>query len=85
MQPDKPLHEPSKKPAPNVNWVGLMFILAWPVLRWVFAFDVLIQVVRLLYHWNDGMFWWAALRVIVHFAGYVAAYCWVANYRTPKL
>lgn len=64
----------------RVIWV--VTVLVWPVLRWVLSFEVLFQMMRMVYHWNTpGMH--AGWTFVLHFAALTALTYFVSAY-TPK-
>jgi hypothetical protein len=77
-----PSSKEPQAPTSGPAWLHVLFILAWPVLRWVFALDVLVQLVRMLGHWG-GESPWPEFRFALHFVAYVAATYFVAHYRKP--
>ena len=59
--------------------VWYMTVLSWPLLRWVLAFDVTIQFIRMLIDWNhpDTYSGW---RFLFHFAVFSALTYYVSLY-----
>ena len=76
------------KPAPNLlqslrrktlKAVWCLTVLSWPLLRWVLAFDVTIQLIRMLIDWNhpDTYSGW---RFLLHFSVFSALTYYVSLY-----
>lgn len=62
--------------------VWIMTLLLWPVIKFVGVICLLIQFVRMVYHWNTpGMH--AGWTFVLMFAALVAINCYVAIYK-PK-
>jgi hypothetical protein len=65
-----------------VCFIWVIIAILWPVLRWIIAFDVTLQALRMLVLFSkvgiflDWMF-------ITHFLGFTALLCFVSLYR-PK-
>ena len=59
--------------------VWYMTVLSWPLLRWVLAFDVTIQFIRMLIDWNhpDTYSGW---RFLLHFSVFSALTYYVSLY-----
>jgi len=56
----------------------LVIALIWPFLQWLFAFDVLVQFLKVLYYWNDP-FVSGVWTFCGHFALYVLCMLFVAT------
>lgn len=65
--------------AVRIAWV--LTVIAWPVLRWVLAFDVTIQLFRMLILFTDmGVYFdWT---FAAHFMVVLGVFCFVACYRS---
>jgi hypothetical protein len=61
----------------KVIWV--LTVLVWPLLRWIVAFEVLWQFLRMLWHWNTpGVY--AGWTFLLHFALLTALTYFVGEY-----
>lgn len=88
--PVEPAVEPqqaraSPRPAASgglVKVVWVVAVLVWPVLKWLVVFDVLVQFVRMLYHWNTPSAF-AGWTFLLHFAVLTALTYFVSLYK-PK-
>lgn len=81
LQPTK-LEEKQVADAHVVRWGWILFVLVWPVARWIIAIDVFIQFVRMMIHWSTpGMN--AGWVFLGHFAVLVACTYFVSVFR-PK-
>lgn len=66
--------------AVRVVWV--VTVLVWPLLRWVLSFEVLFQMMRMVYYWNTpGLH--AGWTFLLHFALLTALTYFVSAY-IPK-
>ena len=62
--------------------VWIVFVLIWPVLKWVLAIITFFQFVRMLYHWNTpGVY--AGWSFLAYFAALTAITYFVSIYK-PK-
>lgn len=62
--------------------VWIVFVLIWPVLKWVVSIEVFFQLLRMMYHWNTpGVH--AGWTFLLHFGGLTALTYLVAFYK-PK-
>lgn len=64
----------------NLDWI--VTVLVWPALRWIVAFDVALQAMRMLLRFSEvGIFLdWV---FVIHFFGLTALLSFVSLYR-PK-
>jgi len=72
-------------PLTNTTWFyrllcasHLVIVLIWPVLQWLFAFDVLVQFLKMLYYWND-LYVSGVWTFLGHFGLYVLCMLFVAT------
>lgn len=65
-----------------VRFVWLIIVLVWPILRWIAAFDVTLQALRMLLLFSKVGFFLDWI-FITHFLGFTALLCFVSLYR-PK-
>ena len=65
-----------------VRFVWLITVLIWPVLRWIAAFDVTLQALRMLLLFNERGFFLDWI-FVTHFLGFTALFYFVSVYR-PK-
>ena len=62
--------------------VWVLFVLVWPVFKWVISIEVFFQFIRMIYHWGTpGVH--AGWTFLLHFAVLTALTYMVAFY-TPK-
>lgn len=62
--------------------VWIVFVLAWPMLKWVISIEVFFQLIRMIYHWDTpGVHaGWTFLR---HF-GVLTALTYLVAFYKPK-
>ena len=62
--------------------VWVVTVLVWPILKWVISLDCVLQLVRMIYHWETpGVY--AGWTFLLHFAALTALICFVSLYK-PK-
>jgi hypothetical protein len=67
---------------PVIKVVWILTGLTWPILRWVCAFEVLFQLLRMFYHWDTaGMH--PGWTFVLHFLALTALTYFVSAYE-PK-
>ena len=92
VKPDEPEVSAQASPESNANGnsffaglvktVWVVTVLVWPLLKWLVSFDVVFQLVRMIYHWNTpGSY--AGFRFLLHFAVLTALVYFVSLYK-PK-
>ncbi len=65
-----------------IRFVWVVTVLVWPILKWLAAFEVFFQFVRMLYHWNTpGVY--AGWAFLMHFGALTALTYFVSVYK-PK-
>ncbi|MCK0505335.1 KleE stable inheritance protein [Aromatoleum anaerobium] len=62
--------------------VWIVFVLVWPVLKWVISIEVFFQLIRMVYHWNTpGVH--AGWTFLLHF-GVLTALTYLVAFYKPK-
>lgn len=62
--------------------VWIVFVLIWPVLKWVVSIEVFFQLLRMMYHWNTpGVH--AGWTFLLHF-GVLTALTYLVAFYKPK-
>lgn len=62
--------------------VWIVFMLIWPVLKWVVSIEVFFQLLRMMYHWNTpGVH--AGWTFLLHF-GVLTALTYLVAFYKPK-
>lgn len=78
----RPEHDAGAVVSVIIKIVWVATVLIWPILKWVMVSDCVIQLIKMMYHWNTpGRH--AGLVFLLHFLVFTASAYFVGAYK-PK-